>query len=174
MTPNHASKLPALGVTAPASDAAFPPTAQEPRRPPQSLSLGSFGRNMKTTFFLFGVLACLAACVKQAAVSFPWERSNPENIPAYELASKSPIPSLDKAYAVSVVTAVTSLADITRIAEKIVESLHPCTNIQIFFYRDKSEIKQPFTLAKAAWAPSDYEPRKPGDYTNFTLEIELK
>jgi hypothetical protein len=41
--PNHALQRTAPGVTAPASAAAFPSTMQVPRRPPQSLSLGSFG-----------------------------------------------------------------------------------------------------------------------------------
>ena len=42
-TPNQALQRTAPGVTAPASATAFPPTMQGPRRPPQSLSLGSFG-----------------------------------------------------------------------------------------------------------------------------------
>jgi len=42
-TPNHALQRTAPCVTAPASTAAFPPTAQVPRRTPLSLSLGSLG-----------------------------------------------------------------------------------------------------------------------------------
>ena len=41
--PNHALQRTAPCVTAPASTAAFPPTAQVPRRTPLSLSLGSLG-----------------------------------------------------------------------------------------------------------------------------------
>ena len=41
--PNHALQRTAPGVTVAASTAAFPPAMQLPRRPPQSLSLGSLG-----------------------------------------------------------------------------------------------------------------------------------
>jgi len=41
--PNHALQRTAPGVTVAASAAAFPPTMQLPRRPPQSLSLRSLG-----------------------------------------------------------------------------------------------------------------------------------
>ena len=52
-TPNHALQRTAPCVTAPASAAAFPPAMQVPRRPPQSLSLRSFG---DPRFFCDGTL----------------------------------------------------------------------------------------------------------------------
>ena len=42
-TPNHALQRTATAVTAPASCLRLSPTAQEPRQPPRSLSLGSLG-----------------------------------------------------------------------------------------------------------------------------------
>ncbi len=116
----------------------------------------------------------LVACSKPEEPSFPWSKADSANTPTYEMVSKSSIPALDKAYAASVATEASSPAEIKMIAEKIIESLHPSSNIQIFFYKSKSEVNQPYTLAKAAWAPKDYEPRKPGDYTHFSLEIEMK
>lgn len=116
----------------------------------------------------------LVACSKPEAPSFPWSKTDSANVPAYEIVSKSSIPSLDNAYAVSVATEASSPEAIRIIAEQIIESLHPSSNIQIFFYKSKAEVNQPYTLAKAAWAPKDYEPRNPGDYTNFSLEIEMK
>lgn len=47
-TANHALQRTAPGVTVAASAATFPPAMQLPRRPPQSLSLGSF--NNKTLY----------------------------------------------------------------------------------------------------------------------------
>ncbi len=51
-TPNHALQRTATAVTAPASCLRLSPTMQGPRQPPPSLSLGSFGKNMKTLMTL--------------------------------------------------------------------------------------------------------------------------
>src|SRR4051812_31521929 len=71
-TPNHALQRTAPRVTAAASGLRLSPTAQPPRRAPQSLSLGSLGRSttyciklmtMKTTLALrIVLLSALALC----------------------------------------------------------------------------------------------------------------
>jgi hypothetical protein len=58
-TPNQALQRTAPGVTAPASVTAFPPAIQMPRRPPESLSLRSFGVSSRTVKMTLGAALLL-------------------------------------------------------------------------------------------------------------------
>jgi len=95
MTPNHALQRTAPCVTAPASTATFPPTAQVPRRTPRSLSLGSLGRfpmhAISQSFALVALSLAVVSC-STSPVLHPMLDGYPGTITQSEATARFRIP----------------------------------------------------------------------------------
>ena len=91
-TPNHALQRTAPCVTAPASTAAFPPSAQVPRRTPLSLSLGSLGVATRSSMkkSLIALFFALSQFVEGQTISAEPKRFSPDHLlPAQSAACKA-------------------------------------------------------------------------------------